>query len=420
LAFRWPRASHSRNTPWFVEEAQTVLKGILAAFALAAGLGASLSALAQVAAVPPAETHNDYTNPANWLCRPNRQDACTVNLDATVIRADGSTTIERFHPDPDAPIDCFYVYPTVSLDPGVNATMAIEPSEQVVVQQQFARLGAKCRLFAPMYRQHTLTALAAGVSGHPMAEGDSRKIAYDDVLDAWNEYLAHDNHGRGVVLVGHSQGSGILAELIAQEIDGKPIQKQLVSAILMGIGLQVPPGKDVGGEFKHIPLCRSATQPGCVIAYSSFRAASPPSADSFFGQGDKRAGTVAACVNPAALGGGSGALKAVMPASGTFVIGATTIPANWTNPPKQIDTSFVELPGLLSAECVSNDHGTYLAVTIHPTPSGRRTNDITGDVVINGKVQADWGLHLIDANLTIGNLVDDIGDESRAYLARER
>jgi len=35
-------------------------------------------------------------------------------------------------------------------------------------------------------------------------------------------------------------------------------------------------------------------------------------------------------------------------------------------------------------------------------------------------VQADWGLHLIDANLTIGNLVDDIGDESRAYLARER
>src|SRR6185312_5015185 len=164
VGFRWPRASRSRNTPWFVEEAQTVLKGILAAFTLAAGLGAGVSALAQVAAAPPAETHNDYANPANWLFRPNRQDACTVNLDATVIRADGSTTIERFHPDPDAPIDCFYVYPTVSLDPGVNATMAIEPSEQVVVQQQFARLGAKCRLFAPMYRQHTLTALAAGVS----------------------------------------------------------------------------------------------------------------------------------------------------------------------------------------------------------------------------------------------------------------
>jgi hypothetical protein len=385
---------------------------------LAAGLGGGLSALAQAAST--AETHNDYTNPANWLCRPNRQDACTVNLDATVIRADGSTTTDRFHADPDAPIDCFYVYPTVSLDPGVNATMAIEPSEQVVVQQQFARLGAQCRLFAPMYRQHTLTALAAGVSGHPMAEGDSRKIAYDDVLDAWNEYLAHDNHGRGVVLVGHSQGSGILAELIAQQIDGKPIQKQLVSAILMGIGLQVPPGKDVGGEFKHIPLCRSATQPSCVIAFSSFRATSPPSPDSFFGQGDKRAGTVAACVNPAALGGGSGALKAVMPVSGTFVIGATTVHANWTNPPERIDTSFVDLPGLLSAECVSNDHGTYLAVTIHPTPGGRRANDITGDVVINGKVQADWGLHLIDANLTIGNLVDDVGDESRAYLAQER
>ena len=117
-----------------------MLKGIFAGSTLAAGLGASLSALAQVAAVPPAETHNDYTNPANWLCRPNRQDACTVDLEATVIRADGSTTIDRFHPDPNAPIDCFYADPTVSLDPGVNATMAIEPSEQVVVQQQFARL----------------------------------------------------------------------------------------------------------------------------------------------------------------------------------------------------------------------------------------------------------------------------------------
>jgi Protein of unknown function (DUF3089) len=360
----------------------------------------------------------DYTNPANWLCRPGRQDACTVDLDATVIRADGSTIVDRFHPDPAAPIDCFYVYPTVSRDPGVNATMAIEPEERLAVQQQFARLAEKCRLFAPMYRQHTLTALMAEMTGHPMAEGDSAKIAYGDVLDAWKAYLANDNHGRGVVIVGHSQGSGILMRLIAEEIDGKPVQKRLVSAILMGDDLLVPPGADVGGAFKHIPLCRAAAQTGCAIAFESFRATSPPPADSLFGQGDKRSGALSACVNPAAPGGGSGELKAYMPTHGVvFPLAATVQPA-WTNPPQQIATPFVELPGLMSAQCVSDAHGTYLAVSLHGTPADRRVGDIQGDVLLDGKPQANWGLHLVDANLTIGNLADVVGEEGRAYLAQ--
>ena len=393
---------------------------IVSTVVLAAAFCGAEHALAQAPpAGPTPPSHNDYTNPANWLCRPGRQDACTVDLDATIVRADGSMSIDRFHPDPNAPIDCFYVYPTVSRDPGANATMAIEPEEKLVVRQQFARFAAKCRLFAPMYRQHTLTAMAAGLSGHPMAASASPTMAYDDVRDAWNEYLTHDNGGRGVVLVGHSQGSAMLTGLIIDDIDGKPVQKQLLSAILMGTSLQVPPGKDVGGTFKHIPLCHSRTQLGCLITFASFRANSPPPANSLFGQGRKDAGTVAACVNPAAPGGGSSALKAFMPTDGVFVIGATTQPQpSWTNSPERIDTPFVELPGLLSAECVSNEHGNYLGVTVTPTPRGRRVSDIVGDVVIGGKVQANWGLHLIDVNLTVGNLIDVVDEESRAYLAK--
>ena len=29
----------------------------------------------------------------------------------------------------------------------------------------------------------------------------------------------------------------------------------------------------------------------------------------------------------------------------------------------------------------------------------------------------DWGLHLIDANLFMGNLVDIVGDEAKAWAA---
>ena len=90
-------------------------------------------------------------------------------------------------------------------------------------------------------------------------------MQYDDVRDAWNYYLKNDNKGRGVVLVAHSQGSFILIDLIRREIDGKPIQSKLVSAILMGTVVPVPKGKDVGGAFQKIPLCHSASQIGCLI-----------------------------------------------------------------------------------------------------------------------------------------------------------
>jgi hypothetical protein len=56
-------------------------------------------------------------------------------------------------------------------------------------------------------------------------------------------------------------------------------------------------------------------------------------------------------------------------------------------------------------------------VTLHPTAGGARTTDISGDVVVNGQVLEDWGLHLIDANLTMGNLLSVVGDETKAYLA---
>ena len=384
--------------------------------ALAASLSLGLagnSVRAEDAAVTPVAT--DYANPAVWLCRPGRQDACSASQDATIVAVNGALTHEVFHPAKNPPIDCFYVYPTVSNEPGGNSDLTITGAEKMVVNAQFARFAAKCRLFAPMYRQVTLTALRALISGKPIPA--DRDLGYSDVLAAWNYYLAHDNEGRGVVLVGHSQGSGVLTRLIKEEIDGKPIQGKLISAVLMGTSLPVPKGADVGGAFKHIPVCRANSQTGCVIAFADFRANVPPPANSRFGKAPD--GMQAVCANPAALGGGSGELNAYLSA-GRISTGSDgpREPFDWTSPAKPIDTAFVKVPGLLSAECVADEHGSYLAVTLHPTPGAARTNDISGDVVVNGQVLQDWGLYLIDANLTMGNLVAIVGDESKAYLAK--
>ncbi|CAN5120510.1 DUF3089 domain-containing protein [soil metagenome] len=391
--------------------------------ALAAASGAGLLTLAAAPAFAQApasqapaavaQPKNDYAQGANWLYRPDRLCPCGSDLTTTAIAPDGKTTREAYRAARDPKIDCFYVYPTVSHDLMPNSDMIPGPEENSVVLTQFARLGAKCRLFAPMYRQVTLTALQAGILGKPMAV--DRTLGVNDVRDAWNYYLEHDNHGRGVVLVGHSQGSGVLTQLIKTDIDGKPVQAKVISALLLGTSLQVPEGKDVGGDFQSIPLCRSKAQIGCALAYASFRADSPPPANSRFGKG--RPGMKAACVNPAAPQGGDAPLHAYWNSGVNSVTGNSAAPLPWVEGGPVVTTPFVSTPGLVSAQCVSDEHGTYLAVTVHPS-AGARVNTITGDVITAGAVQKDWGLHLIDANLAMGDLVDLVDAESKTYLAK--
>jgi len=395
----------------------------IAALAAASWLGCAGGALAQAAAAPTPPPPNDYADKADWLCWPGATpNACDVDLSSTVVEAGGATRIEHFKPNPDAPIDCFYVYPTVSTDPGILATMAKETAETRVVEQQFARFAASCRLYAPVYRQFTLTALIGAMTGHPVAgaNGPRPTTPYDDVRDAWNYYLAHANHGRGVVLIGHSQGSGMLTELIKREVDGKPAQKLLVSAILMGTDLAVPDGKDVGGDFQSTPLCHSARETGCVIAYASFRDNSPPPENSHFGKPrTPEPGLVAACVNPANLSGGEGELHSYL-ASGTHMIAAGSNPAPTWSEGKEVATPFVSLPGMLSAKCASTSGFNYLAVHVTPDQTGGRTRDINGDILFGGQVLHDWGLHLIDANLAMGNLVTLVADQGRAWTTTHK
>jgi hypothetical protein len=392
-------------------EERHVLRKTVSALAAVAALSFAEFAAAQAPAAPP---KNDYSQAASWLCRPGRQDACAIDLAATVVAPDGTFTREPWSADPTAPIDCFYVYPTVSTDKGINSDMTADPAELNVVASQFARFASRCRPYAPLYRQVTIAGLGAMFAkGAPSLD---QGVAYDDVRDAWNHYLQHDNQGRGVVLIGHSQGSFVLAELIRREIDGKPIQSRLVSAILMGATMMVPKGRDVGGTFKNIPVCKAAAQTGCLITFVSFRSTMPPPANTLFGRAASPE-LAAACTNPAALGGGSGQLHAYLNGDGRTVVGPGPRP-QWVAPDRAFETPYVSVPGLLTAECKTNEHATYLEVTVHGNPADPRTDDIGGDLGAGKQIQANWGLHLIDVHLAIGNLVDIVGQQTRAYLKK--
>ncbi|WP_293456414.1 DUF3089 domain-containing protein [Phenylobacterium sp.] len=362
----------------------------------------------------------DYGAAGLWLCRPDLEDnRCKVDLDATVIAPSGRMTIERYRPAEDPKIDCFFVYPTVSMDPGWQSDFSPDKMEWDDVRLQFARFGQVCRQFAPLYRQFTLTALRApsGAGPKPVGERPPPGVGgLADVVAAWKWYLAHENQGRGVVLIGHSQGGAMIARLIAQEIEGKPAQKQLVSALILGAPVMVPPGRDEGGTFKSIPLCRRDDQTGCIVSYSTFRDRLPPPADSRFGRA--RDGMRVACTNPASLSGGTGVAHSYFLTKGFLNGSGGDAQPDWTYPARPISTPFVKTPGLISTTCVSSGDFDYLSLHVNADPKDPRTDELGGQIIRATGVDPSWGLHLIDVDQAMGDLLRIVAAQAAAYSAK--
>ena len=76
----------------------------------------------------------------------------------------------------------------------------------------------------------------------------------------------------------------------------------------------------------------------------------------------------------------------------------------------KITTAYVTLPGMLTAECVVDNGFSFLKVTVHGDPADPRIDDIKGDLT------PEWGLHLVDVNLVMDDLVTIAGAEAKAYL----
>jgi len=342
-----------------------------------------------------------YSNPDVWLCRPGHNDLCNAPIEITQISSDNTQYISVRKPMVKARIDCFYIYPTVSSAPTGNSGLVPTQDEQRVIISQFALFASVCRPFAPMYRQVTIAGLES-IFGKRLIPVDP-ELAYADVLAAWRHYLREDNAGRGVVLIGHSQGAHLLARLIAEEIDGQPSQSRLLAAIIPGFNVEVPSGAYVGGTFKHIPLCQNNVQRGCILSYVSFRAETPPPPGSRFGR-TNHSGMKVACTDPTQLTGTN--VDMALPTS----IMKMDIDGQWSSLHNAIKTEFFSVPGMVTLQCKDDSHGSYLAVTMTARdPLDQRPQYLPGDLIVRGHLLYDWGLHLIDLNLAMGNLLSFVG-----------
>ena len=343
-----------------------------------------------------------------WLCHPSvASDPCRGDQTTRYFESDGSSHVATPEVAANPPVDCFYVYPTVSNQPTPNATQTPDPEVRSIALYQAQRFSTRCRVYAPLYRQVTAAGVAVSSQTH---DTTPYTTAFTDVEEAWRQYLRDDNHGRGVVLIGHSQGSRMLRALIRRDIDANAdVRRRLVSAIIPGANANA-------NDFAHVRPCRTRGQVGCVISYSTFNETPPDNAR--FGRTDTDPvgnalglpGGPVICTNPATLSGTGRRLESLVP-SQPFAPGIVLLLLIrlYGGPPPTADTPWLQPVDHYTGRCETSNGANVLMIS--PVADAR---------TLTPSPDETWGVHLVDINLALGNLVTIVRDQSRAWLAGAR
>lgn len=354
-------------------------------------------AMATAVLAAPAVAHADTV----WLCRPGATpNPCEASLQTTVRTFGKPSKVVTPKAVSNPAFDCFYVYPTVSEQPGPVANLAVDPAEVSIASYQAARFSQVCKVYAPMYRQVTLTGILTGT-----ATTQDRDNAYADVKAAFDQYRA-SNPDRPFTLIGHSQGSGMLKRLMKEVIDPDPaLREQMVSALITGSSVSVPVGKTVGGDFQNIPVCTRNNQANCIISFATF--GQKPPRNTYFGRSQMGKGYEAACTNPTSLAKNKRS-KAVSYMRGTPIQGLLGAVADGVFKGKAptAKTAWLRPRDRYTAKCVRSGNAHVLMVK--PVGKSMRLSPSPSDA---------WGLHLLDLNLPLGNLIDLVRSQQKAYAA---
>lgn len=341
-----------------------------------------------------------------WLCKPGlADDPCQIAQDTTIREPGGKEQVENPAATAAPKVDCFYVYPTVSNQVTANANKARDPEIKSIAKYQAARFNRQCRVFAPIYRQATLASIG---TGYASASGADRNLAFGDVLEAWRAYLQNDNGGRGVVLVGHSQGTFMLRELLRREIEVHPSQlRRLISALLIGGNVTVEPDRLLGGDFRLTPLCTRRAQVACAVAFSTF-AQDPPSNSRFGRTATKTAAggrLDVACTDPRPLAGVTDPFRVLVPtepyAPGPIAAGVAVV--NGGLPPTA-PTTWVIPADRYSGGCTSINGAHVLRIA--PIGASKQPNPFP---------EPTWGTHLLDVNLAYEPLVSLVTQQAERW-----
>jgi hypothetical protein len=311
------------------------------------------------------------------MCKPGATSNRCLELDQTITYVYSNTSQAVFEHTPavDPDFDCFYVYPTVDLseEPGNTEDLTDDEPALPALYNQAARFTELCNMYAPLYHQMTVGTYDLG----DYRSTEFYDIAFNDVNEAFSQYL-RESGGRPFVLMGHSQGSHMLLELLLQRFEDDPkLRQRLISAFIIGpLGRLIrPEGAILPDSFDNIPLCTHATQNGCIITYDTIAA----------GGLEERVADSRPCVNPTLLGGNPGVLENTI----WKTDGALPYPG--------IETLWIGYPALHTASCEADG---FLAID---TLDDERKTPATPQFL--QAVIAGDTLHITDVNWAMGDLL---------------
>jgi len=167
-----------------------------------------------------------------------------------------------------APADVFFLHPTTYLgNKGWNAPFnergASKAVDQMILKHQASAFHSCCRIFVPRYRQVNLY---YNFAEDTKSAEQALELAYQDVLKAFRHYLKHWNKGRPFFLASHSQGSQHALRLLEDVIVREPINKQLIAAYIVGVGLPMDKFKK---GLRTLHPCRHASDVRCVVHWNT-------------------------------------------------------------------------------------------------------------------------------------------------------
>jgi hypothetical protein len=199
----------------------------------------------------------DYGNLYYWAAHPAKWDY--------------SDSIPSFLKDEirDTSVDVFFMHPTTYTKDFQNSKMNADVDDSALNHQtdistilyQASVFNGSCRVFAPRYRQAHLKAYFQITNAQSKKAFD---LAYEDLKTAFQYYLDHWNHGRPIIIAAHSQGSMHAVRLLQEFFDGKPLQRQLVCAYVVGWQIKKE-------DFKSLPFGNSPAETGCVVGWRTYK-----------------------------------------------------------------------------------------------------------------------------------------------------
>ena len=164
--------------------------------------------------------------------------------------------------------DVFYIYPTLLsnkksscwnaniFDPQIRKDVI----EKAVTYQASAWVKA-ANLYVPFYRQAHYRIF---IEPYATQGREAGIVAYQDVKNAFLYFLNNYNNSRPIIIASHSQGTLHAKRIIKDFFDGKPLQKRLIAAYLIG-------ARVIPNEFKNIHELNSPDSFGGFISWNTYK-----------------------------------------------------------------------------------------------------------------------------------------------------